>query len=84
MNDSKFQTEVLQRLAILETLIKEQDYKGTSKIADEANTRSLKNEKEIEELKEKNKWYYRTIVAAFLVGIIGIILTIFKSGIGMN
>ena len=84
MNDSKFQTEVLQRLAILETLIKEQDYKGVSKTADDAYSRSLKNEQDIQELKEKNKWYFRTIVAAFLVGIVGIILTIFKSGIGIN
>ena len=84
MNDSKFQTEVLQRLAILETLIKEQDYKGVSKTADDAYSRSLKNEQDIQELKEKNKWYFRTIVAAFLVGIVGIILAIFKSGIGIN
>lgn len=84
MDNTKFQTEVLQRLAVLETLIKDQDYKGVSKTAEEAYTKSIKNEEDIKEIKEKNKWYFRTIVAAFLVGIVGIILTIFKSGIGMN
>lgn len=79
-----FETEVLQRLAILETLIKEQDYKGVSKTADEAYTRSIKNEREIEELKEKNKWYFRTIVGAFLTALAGIIISFFKIGIGIN
>jgi hypothetical protein len=84
MDNAKFQTEVLQRLAVLETLIKEQDYKGVSKTAEEAYTKSIKNEEDIKEMKEKNRWYFRTIIAAFLTAIVGIIISIFKSGIGMK
>lgn len=84
MDNTKFQTEVLQRLAVLETLIKEQDYKGVSKTAEEAYTKSIKNEEDIKEIKEKNRWYFRTIIAAFLTAIVGIIISIFKSGIGIK
>lgn len=73
-----FQTEVLQRLAILETLIKDQDYKGISKISNEAYTKSLKNEEDIKEIKDKNKWYFRTIVGCILTTLIGLLISLLK------
>lgn len=84
MNDFNFQAEVLQRLTTLETILKNQDYKGVSEKVDRALDKATKNEEEIKEIKEKNKWYYRTIVGAILVGLAGIVMSIFKSGIGIN
>lgn len=84
MDNSTFQMEVLQRLATIETIIKNQDYKGVLKMAEGASARSMKNEQDIAELKEKNKWYFRTIVGAFLTALAGIIISFFKIGIGMK
>ena len=75
MDNTNFQIEVLQRLAILETLIKEQDYKGLSKTVEEAYTKALKNEEDIKEIKEKNKWYFRTIVGCILTTLIGLLIS---------
>lgn len=78
MDNSKFQTEVLQRLAILETLIKDQDYKGISKISNDAYTLAKKNEEDIKDIKDKNKWYYRTIVGCILTALISLLLSFLK------
>lgn len=78
MDNSKFQTEVLQRLAILETLIKDQDYKGISKISNDAYSLAKKNEEDIKDIKDKNKWYYRTIVGCILTALISLLLSFLK------
>ena len=84
MDDFNFKAEVLQRLATLETILKNQDYKAVQEKADKALDQAKKNEEDIKEIQDKNKWYYRTIVAAFLVAVVGIIVSFFKTGIGIN
>ena len=78
MDNSKFQIEVLQRLAVLETLIKDQDYKGVSEISNEALSLSKKNEEAIKEIQDKNKWYYRTIVGCILTALISLLISFLK------
>ena len=84
MNDFEFKAEVLQRLTSIETTLKSQDYKGVSEKAEKALEKAIKNEEDIREMQEKNKWYYRTIVAAFLVALVGIIVSFLKTGMGIN
>lgn len=84
MDDFNFKAEVLQRLATLETILKNQDYKVVQEKADKALDQAKKNEDDIKEIKDKNKWYYRIIVAAFLAAFVDIIISFFKSGIGIN
>lgn len=79
MDNITFQTEVLQRLAILETLIKEQDYKGVVELSNKTYALAKKNEEDIKEIKDKNKWYFRTIVGSILTAIISLLITFLKS-----
>lgn len=83
-NNSKFQREVLDRLIVLETLLKQQDYKGLSKKTDEAYHLATQNKKEIEELKEKNKWFSRAIVGAVITALVGLLFVYLKLGLGVN
>lgn len=78
MDNSKFQIEVLQRLAILETLIKDQDYKGVSEISNEALNLARKNEDSIKEIQDKNKWYFRTIIGSVLTALVSLLLSFLK------
>lgn len=83
MGDNKFQREVLDRLMRLETKIDLQDYKGLSEKVDIALNKSNQNEKDIEELREKNKYLSRTITTAIITGLIGIVFLFIKIGIGV-
>lgn len=78
----KFQTEVLQRLSKIEEKL--DDYKTIRNTATEANHRSKENEKDIAEIKEKIKWLTRTIAAALITGVIGIIFVCLKIGLGIG
>ena len=75
--DKPFETEVLTRLAVIESKL--DGYKELKTIAYSADTRSKENKSEIEELKEKNKWLSRTIIGA----IIGEVVAIIKTGLGV-
>lgn len=78
MDNSTFQIEVLQRLTAIETIIKDQDYKGVTKISSEAYDLAKKNEEAINEIKDRNKWYFRTIVGCVLTTLISILLSFLK------
>ena len=80
----KFQREVLDRLIVLETLLKQQDYKGLSERADAAYNLSKQNEKEIADLKEKNRWFARAITGAVITALIGLLFVYLKIGLGVN
>ena len=82
MDYKEFQTEVLTRLAVIESKI--DDYKTTKEEAHTALTASTQNEKDIEEIKEKIKWISRTIAAALIAGGIGIVFTFIKLGVGIK
>ena len=78
MDNTTFQMEVLQRLATIETIIKNQDYKGVKELSDKAYTLAIKNEEDIKEIKDKNKWYFRTIVGCILTTLIGLLISFIK------
>lgn len=67
----KYQIEVLQRLTKIETLL--EDFKGVEAKSNEAYTLSLENKKRIDELKDNNKWLFRTVGGAVLVTVINIL-----------
>lgn len=70
MAENKFQREVLDRLIVLETLLKEQDYKSVKKNADEALSIAIINDKRIGELEGNVKWIVRLIVGSVVSGIL--------------
>lgn len=70
MAENKFQREVLDRLIVLETLLKEQDYKTVKKNADEALSIAIINDKRIGELEGNVKWIVRLIVGSVISGIL--------------
>jgi len=80
--DNKFETEVLSRLAVIESKL--DDYNNIKAKTEEAYVKSRANEKDINEIQEKIKWLSRTIAGALITGIIGIIFIIIKIGIGLN
>lgn len=77
--DKPFETEVLTRLAVIESKL--DGYKELKNVAYEANTRSKENESEIKELKDKNKWLSRTIIGAIVGEVVAIIFLIIKIGL---
>jgi hypothetical protein len=77
--DEEFKTEVLTRLTKIETKL--DDYKSIREKADVAYNKCEQNSKEIDELKEKNKWLARTVAGAIIVGIITMYFSLVKIGV---
>lgn len=91
MEDKNFQQQVLERLTALETLLKQQDYKGLNeKYNDLRNTHMVDNQKvlnhetRITELEEKNKWLTRAIAGAFIVALVGLLFIFVQMGLGVK
>lgn len=81
MNEtSKFEVEVLTRLAVIESKL--DGYKELKSVAYEGNNRSIENEKRIIDLEDRNKWLARVAIGAIIGEIIGIGFMIFSNGIG--
>lgn len=79
---NNFEREVLDRLTKIETKI--DDYKEIKKDATSALTLSKENEKEIIKIQDKIKWLSRTIAAAIITGLIGLVFILIKMAIGIN
>jgi len=86
--EREFEREVLERLIKIEEKVdgfskaKEKTYDNERHIMIlENDVTELK--KEIEELKSSNKWLLRTVAAALITGVIGIVFTLIKSGAGI-
>ena len=79
--EKDFETEVLTRLAVIESKL--DDYKDIKDKAEKAYTISLDNEKEINELKDKNRWLSRTLIGAILTAIVSIVFIYLKIGLGL-
>ncbi|MBQ8300275.1 MAG: hemolysin XhlA family protein [Clostridia bacterium] len=79
--EHSFENEVLTRLTKIETKL--DDYSKNKEKTDDAYNLSKENEKDIEEIKEKIKWITRTIAGALIAGVIGIAISLLKSGAGM-
>lgn len=82
MDYKDFQSEVLSRLAVIESKI--DDYKQLKSTASSADARSKQNEKDINEINEKIKWISRTISASIIAALIGIIFVYLKMGMGIK
>lgn len=80
--DNKFETEVLTRLAVIESKL--DDYKTIKDKSEYAYNLSNKNQEEIVEIQEKLKWITRTITGALITGAIGIVFLIIQIGIGVK
>lgn len=79
--EHSFENEVLTRLTKIEAKL--DDYSKNKEKTDEAYNLSKGNEKEIAEINEKIKWITRTIAGAVIAGIIGIAISLIKTGAGM-
>ena len=80
--DKDFETEVLTRLAVIESKI--DDYKSVKEKTDIAYTTSINNKKRLDEIEDNNKWLFRTSIAAIVTSLIGIVVIIFKNGVGLH
>ena len=80
--DRDFETEVLTRLARLETKV--DDYNGIKNKVEETRAKAFSNERRISELEDKIKWLSRTITGAIITGGISIIAILVKIGLGIN
>lgn len=76
MENGKFQIEVLERLSVLETLIKEQDYKGIKDTSEKALNLAKNNESRINDLEDGNKWLIRLVIGAIIGGILAFVFKI--------
>lgn len=76
-----FETEVLSRLAVIESKL--DDYNNIKQKSEEAYNKSNINEKDIAEINDKIKWLSRTVAGALITGIIGIIFIFLKIGLGV-
>ena len=76
MENGKFQIEVLERLSVLETLIKEQDYKGVKDTSEKALNLAKNNESRINALEAGNKWLIRLVIGAIIGGILAFVFKI--------
>ncbi len=79
LND--FKIEVLTQLAVINSKL--DGYNKTQEIATQAENRSKQNEQDIKEMKDNNKWAFRISIGAIITSAIGIIVAVFKKGIGM-
>lgn len=76
MDDIEFKLTVIKKLEHIETKL--ENYSDLEKNTDEALLLSKQNYKDIEEIKNKNKWYFTTIVGTVIVFIIHTILNFVK------
>lgn len=76
MENGKFQIEVLERLSVLETLIKEQDYKDVKDTSEKALNLAKNNESRINALEDGNKWLIRLVIGAIIGGILAFVFKI--------
>lgn len=87
--------EILERLTKIETKIdsysdaKKKTYDNEKEIIKlKGDIEVLENEngvqnREIAELKEKNKWLFRTTAGAVITGLVGIIIALVSAGVGV-
>lgn len=74
--EKDFETQVLTRLAVIESKI--DDYNSIKEKTDTAFNLSRENKEDIDEIKDKIKWLSRTIAGALIAGVIGILFAFIK------
>lgn len=80
--DKNFETEVLTRLAVIESKL--DDYKVIRERAEMAFNLTSENKQDIDEINDKIKWLTRTIVGAIITGVIGLVFILIQIGIGVK
>jgi hypothetical protein len=80
--DKNFETQVLTRLAVIESKL--DDYKSVREKTEESFNIAQENKQDIAEINEKIKWITRTIAGAIISGAIGIIFILIQIGIGVK
>lgn len=80
LND--FKIEVLTQLAVINSKL--DSYNKTQEIAVQADNRSKQNEADIKEMKDTNKWAFRTSIGAIITSTVGIIFLLIKLGTGIH
>lgn len=73
--DQDFQTQVLTRLAVIESKI--DDYKNLQQKCNEAYSVSINNRERINKIEDTLKWIWRTVAGILIAGIMAIL---FKFG----
>lgn len=83
MDNPNFQREVLDRLIVLETLIKQQDYKSLNQKVEMQHDDILKDEEKLKnhedrltKIEDNNKWLWRLVIGALLTGAMAILFGI--------
>ena len=80
--EKTFETEVLTRLAVIESKL--DGYKELKKVTYDNEAKTKENTEDIAELKDKFKWLSRTTAGAIITGVIGLIFIFIKIGLGVN
>lgn len=87
--EKSFETEVLTRLAVIESKI--DDYKTLKEKTDDALNIGHENSNKIEyvdervnDLEDSNKWAFRTSIGAIITSVVGIVFLLIKLGMGIN
>lgn len=80
--DNKFETEVLTRLAVIESKL--DDYKPLKEKAENAYTISQDNKKRLDKIEDNNKWLFRTSLGAVITSLVAIVFLFFKIGTGIQ
>ncbi len=80
LND--FKIEVLTQLAVINNKL--DGYNKTQELATQADNRSKQNELDIKEMKDNSKWAFRISIGAIITSAIGILVVIFKRGLGVG
>lgn len=80
--DKDFETEVLTRLARIETKL--DDYDNLKNKVEETRAKAYSNERRIIEMEDEQKWLKHTIVGAIITNAVAIIFIFIKFGLGMN
>lgn len=71
--DLKTQREILDRLIRLETKIDNQDFNKINEKIDIALNKTINNEETLKEIKDTNRWLWRTVMGSILLSAIGIL-----------
>jgi hypothetical protein len=72
MEDKDRIQEILERLVRME--VKLDDFKTTRQKAEDAYVMGTQNSKDIQEIKDNNKWLTRAIVGVFIANVVAVLL----------
>ena len=78
--DKTFETEVITRLTVIETKL--DNYQKVEEKSEVAYNTSMQNKEDIKEIRDNNKWIFRTSIGALITSgitaLVGIIIAVIK------